>query len=390
MKKYWFLLAGVCLLSCQTPQQQMLPETVRYEKNTLHSLCDLFQSIEVIRLDHQNQITLGEFVHILQRDSSFYIGDLSGTKLIYRFNQKGQFLDSIGKIGRGPGEYIRLKDFFVDDSTNDTFILSYPEIRLSHYDKSGRFLDLKTAPYGAQSFTKIQDRYWVYTGINNGYLPEQIVQLDTALHLIHSSMPLRTKAINVSLGSFLQWKDQNFLTMAFNPNLYQIQGDSLSPLIHFDYKEKAIPDSYWKTTDPFESVMNLQNNGFCTINAAWVNDRYYLVEHLEQIGSQNVQCHYLYSIKDRKTGKWDWIRQEIPNRPQGETNQAVPSKNLPPYWYITKIKGFTQDGRLMVMMNGADLDLLTKQDRALLSNPEQLKNTDPEMDVFLFLCSLGK
>lgn len=53
-----------------------------------------------------------------------------------------------------------------------------------------------------------------------------------------------------------------------------------------------------------------------------------------------------------------------------------------------KLKGFTQDGKLMIFLSGYELERLTAKDRQLIQNPEILENADPEMDMFLFLCSL--
>lgn len=391
MKKFLFLFFCICLFNCRTTlkNQSNLSETVKYEKSTLGSLRELMQSIEVIRLDHQNSIALGQFVHVLHRDSSFYIGDLAGSKLIYRFKENGQFTDSIGKQGKGPGEYLDLRDFYVDDSTNDIFILSHPDICLYHFDKAGKFLNRKTAPYRAESFTKCQNHFWIYMGFNNGHSPKRVAQFDTALIMTHSYLPLSTQTIPVILGpSFVEWKKQSFLFMPFDPNIYQIQGDSIVPIVHFDYENKSIPKNYWQSTDPMQAILDLQNKGFCNIHTLLINDRYILVEHIEQIGSENMQSHYLCSIKNRETGKWNWIRQDASNLGLIVNEQAKPTPQNQPTWYINKVKGFSKDGRLMLLLNGFELDALTQDDYALIRNPEQLENINPEMDVFLFLCTL--
>jgi len=42
----------------------------------------------------------------------------------------------------------------------------------------------------------------------------------------------------------------------------------------------------------------------------------------------------------------------------------------------------------MIFLSGYELERLTAKDRQLIQNPEILENADPEMDMFLFLCSL--
>ena len=94
------------------------------------------------------------------------------------------------------------------------------------------------------------------------------------------------------------------------------------------------------------------------------------------------------SIKERHNGKWTWTRQRAEEKKLIADNQPAPKVSNRPEWYAKKLKGFTQDGKLMIFLSGYELERLTAKDRQLIQNPEMLENADPEMDMFLFLCSL--
>ena len=94
------------------------------------------------------------------------------------------------------------------------------------------------------------------------------------------------------------------------------------------------------------------------------------------------------SVKERHNGKWNWIRQRAEENKLIADNQPAPKVSNRPEWYAKKLKGFTQDGKLMIFLSGYELERLTAKDRQLIQNPEILENADPEMDMFLFLCSL--
>lgn len=130
-------LVTFLLFSCSTTEKQKLPEIVKYNGATISSVREFIQSIEAVKLDHQDNIIIGSWNVIRQQDSCYYIGDLQGTGLIYRFNRKGHFLDSIGKVGRAPGEYLYLNDFYISDTANQIYVKSFPDFRLYLYDKQG-------------------------------------------------------------------------------------------------------------------------------------------------------------------------------------------------------------------------------------------------------------
>ncbi len=391
MKIFFIVLCCLTLSNCRSSSSSdKYPEIVTYPFcSTISSLSDIIQSIEVIPLTKQNDFILGFMPRILHRDSCFYIGDPGHSKLIYRFRQDGHFLNTIGAFGKGPGEYLSLSDFYVDETTDDIYTLSYPDLRLYRFDKEGNFKGMKTQKYNPGSFLLKNDTFWVYGGNNNGYMPEQLIRCDTNLNIIDKLCPLDTKTIHISLGPvFSQWKDQAFLIMGFDPQVYRLGQDTLLPLIRFDFGKCNISASYWESKDPLQAVMDLQNKGFCNLNNFMVNDEYFISEQNEQRGSNHMQTWYVCAVKHRISGKWDWIRKEISGGGLVVDDQKNEPSEVQPEWYMGKIHGFTKDGRLMILPDGMSLESMPAADKALISNPQALNPIDPETTTVLFLCTL--
>lgn len=211
------LLVTFSFFSCSTTEKQKLPEIVKYNGETIPSVREFVQSIEVIKLGHHDSITIGGQNFIQQRDSSFYIGDLQGTGLIYRFNRQGHFLNSIGKIGRGPGEYLMMCDFYVSDTANQLYVLSNP-FQLFLYDKQGHFIRQKESQTFALSFTQKDDHFWLYAGF--GIMPEgeRVLCADSSLNIIRKCLPLATKVSPITNEpAFTSWKNERYLTIALDP-----------------------------------------------------------------------------------------------------------------------------------------------------------------------------
>lgn len=104
MQNILFFLLCALLTGCHAgTSRPELPEMVEYSGPNASSLRTFIESIEVIKLDHRESITVGAYNAIRSDSNSFYVGDmLNGSNLVYRFDRKGEFLDSIGKIGRAP------------------------------------------------------------------------------------------------------------------------------------------------------------------------------------------------------------------------------------------------------------------------------------------------
>ena len=99
-------------------------------------------SIEIVRLQHGDSLLINNKTKLFQRDSSFYIADILGEKIIYRFNREGRFLNKIGKKRKGPEEYPNMLDVTVGKN-NNIYILLTPYLIFTRYDQNGAFKEKK-------------------------------------------------------------------------------------------------------------------------------------------------------------------------------------------------------------------------------------------------------
>ena len=63
-----------------------------------------------------------------------------GDGQIFRFDKTGRFLNTIGKIGRGPGEYTFLHNFCLDENKRQVYILAGFERKMIVCDYDGNFI----------------------------------------------------------------------------------------------------------------------------------------------------------------------------------------------------------------------------------------------------------
>lgn len=82
-------------------------------------LSDIADSIKYIVLSKERAVTLGSFPFMQMTDSNYYV-QFRG--LIYRFDLSGKFLNTIGKIGRGPEEYLSGSPFTINPSSEVIYV----------------------------------------------------------------------------------------------------------------------------------------------------------------------------------------------------------------------------------------------------------------------------
>lgn len=99
----------------------------------LSAIGDLFK---VVPLEtNEESIISGNPSRVIFANGNYYV---DSKKLIYRFSENGEFLNPIGKVGRGPGEYSSLGSYDVSDCGSFVAVLSSRRALL--YNIEGDFI----------------------------------------------------------------------------------------------------------------------------------------------------------------------------------------------------------------------------------------------------------
>ena len=86
-------------------------------------LSESAEKLEIVSLEMTDQSMLGEIRRIQVTDHNIWI-DHGREFYIYRFSRTGKFLNRIGSIGQGPGEYVNYLTFLVDEDKKEVYIFS--------------------------------------------------------------------------------------------------------------------------------------------------------------------------------------------------------------------------------------------------------------------------
>lgn len=162
MKNLFSLLISFLVVACSTTNKHNV-NIVEFETPTHESL------FSVGLLNVAGAVTLhGEGSPIISPDSKVIIHNGvmhffdKQTMVVSRFDSHGKFINSVGIVGRGPGEYIRADDFCIDINNGDIEYLSLTEQNISKYSSSGGFIANQKIPGYPYSFTKYPNGYYLF------------------------------------------------------------------------------------------------------------------------------------------------------------------------------------------------------------------------------------
>ena len=371
MKQFIHFIFLILILSCNTSRPpQTSVEIIAYPGATNKSLTDFIESIEVIPLEHGDTLIIGDHCNLLQNDSSFYLIDIFGEQSIFRFNKEGHFLNRIGEKGKGPQEYSNILDVAIEEQNNQVDIQSFPYFTLTSYSKNGIFKEKRTKEIPVNGFCKNDKTYWIFAGYNNQTLPQYLIKMDESLE-IRDSLPLPIDFKNTSpsiLPKFSSFKNRSYFWQNPYPMIYRLDADTVYPILFVDFGKKYI--SYRDMLDPKIEIK--QKNEFLISNY-WESDTHSLIS-LSSL-EKDKSFRLVTGLKNKNTEQWHWLEFIINSKLTGS-----------PDWYFNKIKGFAQDGRLICFFFGSQIEELTDDARKLITNPQELENVNPEMDMFILLC----
>jgi len=180
------LLSGV-LLSCQNKavnressendekeEVQALPAApivIPFEKGVdivqVLSLSQIALNVEYIPLETSSTILLSRAWEnlVLTKEYIFVYG---GTKSgFFQFDRQGKFIRKIAKKGQGPGEYVYLSDFVINEEQRHIYILSSHTWKILVYDFDGNHIKDFQAPKDQKGFEQLSDSLFVTFALNS-------------------------------------------------------------------------------------------------------------------------------------------------------------------------------------------------------------------------------
>ena len=142
------VLASAAITSCcgshsfEDSRQEMELIKVNFNSpNPKESLSwsDVVSSVKYINLSEGQNATIGNISSVRVTDNRIYVQDNPNKQLLV-YDLDGNYLMKIQRQGRGPGEYVSLTQFDVNETTGEITIMDLPSRKLLVYSDSGEFV----------------------------------------------------------------------------------------------------------------------------------------------------------------------------------------------------------------------------------------------------------
>ncbi len=147
MNRFLFLMLSsliIFITSCNVESEvsSMITNTnclnikITGDTKQLLQIDSIFSELSIIPIETRNECLISQIFKIILYGDKIFIKDKIGKLFVFKIN--GKYLYEIGKKGRGPGEYIELRDFDIDKDGN-IYILDFRKIL--KYNNDGTFKD---------------------------------------------------------------------------------------------------------------------------------------------------------------------------------------------------------------------------------------------------------
>ena len=143
-----FLLAIISFSCSPDKKESLISITIPIYETTPFNISDIADKVTPIQLELTDESIIGDWrkgYRVLFTDNHIVFFDnsvgRSGCK-IFLFDKDGKFIRSIGKRGRGPGEYTAVLDIAIDAAKQLVYVMTLPKILC--YDLDGNFIKEKS------------------------------------------------------------------------------------------------------------------------------------------------------------------------------------------------------------------------------------------------------
>lgn len=320
MIKILFWILGIILfVSCSGTQESgvISIDFRRLDKNGHFFSDKVFGGVSYVQLESDTACIVSSYANITIDDGKYYLFDPK-MRQVCIFNSDGSFINKVGRIGRGPGEYASALDFQLDRITKEIEILSYYyDRKIYRYSEAGDFLGTRDN-INAYAFVKKENgNYWLAKGIGADSLigNEQIYELDPQNQIVRKYLPVpHTLHVGLPEKGFTASFDNSILYCTqFDNKVYRITSDTIRAIFEFDFGTLAYPKDLF--VRPSAEVLQVLSEEHLSLGGNCLENRDYVYLNVALLGiGKNFEYYHILYHKKRKEvlcqkmerNSWEW------------------------------------------------------------------------------------
>lgn len=300
------LILSTFLLACNK-NKQILSEEVKTLKIENNSKIDIVEKISFLPIKEQRDFLFSSIDKIIIKGDYIFILDKLMSKSLLCFSKTGDFINRIGNIGQGPGEYIRLWDFDVTDDF--IFLYDRNQKKMLQFDLRGNFITEKKTSFRATSFKVLPNGFFLFSLVKEEEKSPLLVKTNenfqnTETIFKYSKDYIDDKVTNNILRNH---QDGVLFNKAVNDSVYFLDKEGkLKETYLIDFGSNSTP---FELKNSYEKLINLEESKYSYLVEApiTINNRYLIGESFYQGNKATV----IYDLEKNESRIAQWLPKKI-------------------------------------------------------------------------------
>ena len=289
---------------------------------------DLFDRIELIPFETRDDVLMSSLLRNVQfTNNQIVVLDRVQQKIMF-FDKNGTFERAISRQGRGPGEYIDAPDYYFDEKSGNTLVLTmFAEVYI--YDKELRFIDSYKLPdRAATDFQPVSENIivWISLAHMTSGLPVMYIydiSKDEIISETELAECLRTYSsgmMSTFYSPFVKYEDRYLAILSQEKKILEINPETgeLSEYIFFDFGRYSRRGDCNLFEERLYQASRAEAEDFRQ-NYPWNNKVYSLTSFFET--NDRIAVNYFFydrfnlgsdiALINKKTGKYSLISRDF-------------------------------------------------------------------------------
>jgi hypothetical protein len=298
MKRILFCVP-ILLLSCSMQKKEDKIKTVFFDKFSNVSPSEILKQ-SFIKLETTDDCLLGFFDQITSTENLLLILD---DNKVFVFDKKGSYITQINRKGQGPGEYLDIESFFINEKDDVICLIDGSGQKVLFFSLDNfQFISEMKIPFQASCASFLPDGNIIWN--NQEYLPNGVcvkdyfVKTDSNMNIINSYIEKQfiSGYVTGATKTIYNVEGEIFVYMPFSPIIYQASQDDVSPAFQLSIYERRFPTAEFLQEKSVNSAPYFDN----LIESDYVS-HFNVEENVEDM------CVFYIAKKQRFVGIYDKI-----------------------------------------------------------------------------------
>lgn len=220
---------------------------------------EIFKKISYIKIQTDDNFLVGRIDKLVVGDDRVFMLDRKLSRAVFCVDTNGKKVFEIHRIGRGPGEFMDLRDMAYDFRRKEILLFCYVRQMIISFDLQGNYLRERKMPFEAIGFQPLENGGFALSCDYNpekklkkeGYYPN-IILTDSNMNVIAQDAYFKgeiDKSVVWSTRPDFSCFGKIAGIMPDHCNtIYRIHGDSITPAWKLDFGTCNIDGRYWEKT----------------------------------------------------------------------------------------------------------------------------------------------